>query len=110
MFCAQRSHRGVSVTLSRLSGSQFFHYGDRWPSVPVRLLSSMRLHTKSELLQPKQRIRLLEPQHPVERVGRLVDQRFREMQIRMKVFEGEKSVVADAFKGFEDGGPIGSAV
>ncbi len=52
----------------------------------------------------------LDAEHTVERVGGLVDQCFGEVLVGMEVLEREVSVIADAVKGFEDGGPIGRSV
>ena len=54
--------------------------------------------------------RLLDAQHSIERIGGLIDQRFRPVLIRVEVLERQVALVVDLFEGIEDGGPVGGSI
>src|SRR6185437_9330550 len=52
----------------------------------------------------------LHAQHPVERVGGLIDERLRIVIEGMEILEGQVTVVTDFVERLDDGRPVGGAV
>src|SRR6185437_4170040 len=56
------------------------------------------------------RLILLGPDHAIERIGRLVNQGFRIVHVRMKVLEGKIAAIAGLVECFEHRRPVGRAI
>ena len=55
-------------------------------------------------------LRLNPSEYPIQRVARLVDQRFGVVRVGMEIFEGQVAFVANSIEWLDDRRPVGGAV
>src|SRR5690606_31933012 len=58
----------------------------------------------------RRRLRLFDAEHAVERIGRLVDERFGPVLVGVEVLECDVAAVAGLVEGVEHGRPVGRSV